>query len=129
MNSDVLIPYAVKDGKLIHISRVESGENCGCICPSCKMSLGAYKGDKNKHHFRHLNKTECEGALESTLHLLAKEVFKKNKQLNLPDYLLDIDTDINDLELKDLMHKCKNIGRFITIKHGRKTFEHIKVEH
>ena len=59
--------YAVKDGKVIHISAVESGLSCGCTCPACGESLVAKKGQKMMHHFAHKSGSDCEYGYETSL--------------------------------------------------------------
>jgi hypothetical protein len=79
------IPYGLKDNKLVHVSKVVRGLNCGCICPACKSYLIAKKGTKKKHHFAHYNTNQCIHAYETTLHLLAKEILEKMKWITLPE--------------------------------------------
>lgn len=38
--------YGVRDGKTISIEEVESGLNCGCVCPACGEVLVAKKGNR-----------------------------------------------------------------------------------
>ncbi|WP_139135363.1 competence protein CoiA family protein [Roseivirga sp. 4D4] len=78
------IPYALKDDLLVCIEVVESGLSCGCTCPACGASLVARKGRQKVHHFAHHNAPECKYALETTLHLLAKEILATEKQIKLP---------------------------------------------
>jgi len=78
--------FGIKNGDIIEISKVESGLKCGCICPSCGSQLIARKGNKKEHHFAHYKTKECDGYLETTLHLISKEIFKKNSVIKLPVY-------------------------------------------
>lgn len=73
------ITYALKDGKTVHISEVESGEGCGCVCSSCGKPLIAKKGKIREHHFAHRKNQCCEYGYESSLHLMAKEILLKHK--------------------------------------------------
>ncbi|WP_342046187.1 competence protein CoiA family protein [Bacillus sp. OTU530] len=79
------IPYGLKEGELIHISRAEKGIKCDCICPSCKSALVAKKGSVKKHYFAHYTKNECNYALESSLHLAVKEILEKEKRMVIPE--------------------------------------------
>ncbi|ROV57935.1 hypothetical protein EGH82_20790 [Vibrio ponticus] len=56
----MLIPFGLKQGKFYDVSEVERGRSCGCICPSCKQTLVARKGDPEKkvHHFAHDKKAK-----------------------------------------------------------------------
>ncbi len=75
MNSaSVKIPYAEKDGRLIHVSRVESGLQCGCVCPVCKRPVLARKGSVVRHHFAHYGGGEC--SPETVLHQVGKRLLK-----------------------------------------------------
>lgn len=77
--------YGLIDGKLIHISKVQSGLACGCICPNCKAALIARKGEKNKHTFAHRSKAEsCGGGQETALHLLAKDIIANQRTVYIP---------------------------------------------
>lgn len=77
---------AIKGGKLVHISEVENGLACGCICPCCETPVIAHNNPKNKnaHHFKHQSKA-CQNYYETMLHFLAKEIIEKNGGLVLPN--------------------------------------------
>lgn len=66
------IPYGVRDGRLVHISEVDSGVACGCICPECAGQLVARKGPKTAHHFAHYPGADCNP--ETVLHRLGKQL-------------------------------------------------------
>ncbi|MCT4604899.1 MAG: hypothetical protein N4A64_02175 [Marinisporobacter sp.] len=75
-----------KDGKIYHISEVRNGLDCNCICPHCKQDLIACNnGTKQEYHFRHYIE-ECKYALETALHLFAKEVIDKHKKIRVPQF-------------------------------------------
>ena len=69
------IDYAIDaSGKLVHVDDVPTGQKCGCHCPCCNERLEAKNaGEKREHHFAHASGSDCSGAYESMLHLLAKE--------------------------------------------------------
>ena len=70
---------------LVHIDEVPTGNKCNCKCRYCNSPLYAKnKGQVREHHFAHANGHECEGAWESSLHLLAKEVLKESGRIMLP---------------------------------------------
>ncbi|MDD5765192.1 MAG: hypothetical protein PHW79_02900 [Candidatus Marinimicrobia bacterium] len=72
----IKVPYAERDGQLIHISRVERGLACRCVCPVCKTAVIARKGKKLRHHFSHHSIGNC--TAETVLHYIAKIlVFEK----------------------------------------------------
>ena len=66
----LLIPYAVRGGKLVHVSEVESGLRIDCLCSNCGEGLVAKKGERVIHHFAHRPKSTCNG--ETVLHRTAK---------------------------------------------------------
>lgn len=81
--------YALKDEEAVHISEVDSGLKCGCVCPACGEKLVAKKGVKLMHHFAHHAGHICEYGYESSLHLAAKEIISKAKRFVLPPVYLD----------------------------------------
>ena len=84
-----LIQYAPDaNGKLKHVSEVPNGQACNCFCPKCGTSLVAKNNPANKkiHHFAHGHNSACEGALETIIHLLAKEILQESKRLFTPDF-------------------------------------------
>lgn len=86
-----LLTYGLYQENLKSILEVANGLACNCVCPNCKTSLIAKNNPENKKapHFAHYSGKECEGAIESALHLLAKSILLKHKQLMLPDYHFD----------------------------------------
>jgi hypothetical protein len=86
---EIKLLYGLRDGELVHISKVEQGLACECICPSCKAQLIARKGDVNTHHFAHYSLNDCERAVETSLHLLAKKILKETHSIRLPAITLD----------------------------------------
>jgi len=83
------LTYALNvEGDLVHIDSVANGNECGCFCPHCKSDLCAKNGgtgEKMVHHFAHLSGADCEGAIESALHKMAKNVMKETLCIQLPD--------------------------------------------
>ncbi len=73
-----------KEGELVHISQVERGLACDCVCPSCNEQLIAKKGKHNEHHFAHAAGNPCQYAAETALHLAAKDILAKRKEIVLP---------------------------------------------
>ena len=78
------LTYGLKNGIIKHISEVESGLVCGCVCPACGDRLIAKKGAVVKHHFAHQAKEPCEYGLETALHLAAKEIIASAKEMIIP---------------------------------------------
>lgn len=83
-----LLTYALnKKGSLVHIDNVPNGNECECVCPSCKGNLCARnEGKKNEHHFAHQN-GDCGKGIESALHKMAKDILSETLCVHLPDRL------------------------------------------
>ncbi len=79
------LPFALKNNILVDINDVSSGLACHCNCPGCGEPLIAKKGDKMVHHFAHKPESNCTHALETALHLKAKDILKKAQQFMLPE--------------------------------------------
>ena len=78
------LKYALLNDELVHISSVERGIKCGCVCPNCRSILVAKKGDKNAHHFAHYITEDCNHGSETALHMMAKNIIAKRLALWVP---------------------------------------------
>jgi hypothetical protein len=87
LRKDIEISYALRAGVIVHVSEVERGLDCGCVCARCGDALVARKGPSRQHHFAHYRDSDCPGAAESLLHRLAKELLSNAKFLALPGYI------------------------------------------
>lgn len=74
------------NGRLIHVNDVVKGKDCLCTCPECGAQLIAKKGEKNQHHFAHVNGADCTGARMSALHKLAQQIIHDEKKIRTPKY-------------------------------------------
>ncbi len=83
--------YAMKNGEITHISEVERGLACGCICPACGAKLVARKGKVMAHHFAHYSGETCEYGYESSLHLAAKEILSQSAKMTIPSVWINFD--------------------------------------
>lgn len=84
---EIKLPFGLRNRNIIHISEVQESErglNCKCICPQCGIPLIAKLGPKNTHHFAHQNE-DCKYALESALHLYAKQILESARKIRLPE--------------------------------------------
>jgi hypothetical protein len=88
--NDHEIAYAVKNGQLVHVDEVDRGLACGCVCPACAGPLLARKGAERRHHFAHATGVDCQGAVETILHRLAKECLSELSAIDLPQYILEL---------------------------------------
>lgn len=76
--------YGLQDDKLVHINDVPKGLACNCLCPHCKTTLIARKGNKKAKHFAHYNRAECNHGTESALHLMAKSILAQSLKVYVP---------------------------------------------
>jgi len=69
-----MITTAVKqvEDKAVHVSEVQRGLACGCVCADCGGKFIAKQGRQRDHHFAHYTQTNCRG--ESNLHKKAKQI-------------------------------------------------------
>ena len=72
------------NGELAHVCEVERGLQCGCVCPVCRSDLVAKQGKVQRHHFAHAKGAECAHAVETALHLAAKDILAKRREIVLP---------------------------------------------
>lgn len=86
------LTYALNNvGEFVGIDDVPTGSDCNCFCPACKEPLVAKNGGtKRVHHFAHQSGTECAHAVESMLHLLAKEKVRE-AFLSQPEYWIEFE--------------------------------------
>lgn len=135
------LTYAMKDGKLIHISEAERGLKCGCICPACRELVIARKGTKKMHHFAHRSSENCQYGYETSLHLAAKEILSQAKKIVIPsidiifygsfkDMIRFSDATEITIERVELEHKFRNvIPDVVVYTDGKPLFIEIYVTH
>ena len=82
-----LLTYALNSSnQLVHVDSVRHGGACLCHCPYCKSPLDAKNGGHiRRHHFAHAHGHSCEGAYESAVHLLAKQIIQEEGGVMLPE--------------------------------------------
>lgn len=97
------LKYGLCSDELKHVSEVKNGLACNCVCSNCKHPLVAKNNPTNKKvaHFAHQSGKECDGAIETALHLLAKSILLKTKRLTLPDYHFDYDQTNDETIFKE----------------------------
>ena len=98
--------YGIRNGIEYHISEVESGLKCDCICPACGERLIAKKGEniKPQNHFAHKSQLQCEYAYETSVHYEAKRILNKYKKITLAYRKPIFDT----FNLNDFYNKASN---------------------
>lgn len=91
--------FALKDGTLKHISEVDNGLKCNCICPACEKKLVARNGGQRRvHHFAHYKSPECKYGVQSSIHLAAKDILSRIKRIKIPPILIFCNTEIEKKE-------------------------------
>ncbi|MDU1309989.1 MAG: hypothetical protein E6923_04610 [Clostridium sp.] len=81
------VPFGLRENKIVHISDLNSSErglNCNCTCIECGGKLIAKFCKDKVNHFAHDKKSDCSGGLETALHLFAKDVLSKRKEIIIP---------------------------------------------
>lgn len=74
-----------KEGRICSVEEVARGLACECICPSCGASVVARQGAIREWHFAHVAESDCEGGMETALHLAAKQLLLESGGLNIPE--------------------------------------------
>ena len=105
----VKLQYGIRDGKIVHISDIPRDQNglaCNCTCPGCRTSLQARIGTKKQKHFAHNNESrDTASAQQTALHMLAKEIIEKEKQIFVPGATVTKDEiyHLIDKELRNVL--------------------------
>lgn len=86
------LPFGLRtsDNRLVSISEVERGANCGCVCPHCHAELLARKSPTAAHHFTHLASEPCAGGLAVTVLLMAQQLIQEKSTIWLPRMELNL---------------------------------------
>ena len=98
--SDIRLAYGLREGELVHVSAVESGLRCGCLCAGCGEALVARKGAVRDHHFPHHGAEPCRHAVETALHLAAKSILEQELVITLPALRVTFNSHKSDIELE-----------------------------
>lgn len=89
MSATTTLGIEIKTGLIKHISEVENGLKCECICAEkgCEVRLIAVNNENNKrdHHFRHEVETDCKGGIETALHLLSKQIISESNYIHVSE--------------------------------------------
>ncbi len=108
--NEIPLYWALKENKIVHISNVPNGLKCDCSCPSCNGLLEAHnKGKIVTHHFKHHNKSNCKGALETSIHLAAKHLFLERREVQTPDLFASVPGFYEQKVLSQKLYKASNI--------------------
>jgi len=82
------LTYALTEtGEVVHISEIDRGIACKCICPACGDALIARKGDEVGHHFAHVSGNECQHGFTSSLYYAIYRTICELGYIVLPPYI------------------------------------------
>lgn len=85
-NRSLLQSFAMdKEGRIRSIEEVARGLGCKCVCPCCGEAVVARQGDIREWHFAHAADSDCEGGLETALHLAAKQLLLEHRGITVPE--------------------------------------------
>lgn len=84
--TNLLIPFALRGGRMVAPHQVEVGLACGCVCPCCGAPVMAKALDSpdRRAHFAHHGRAGCSGGAETALHRMAKQIIADRRELLLP---------------------------------------------
>lgn len=131
---EIKLPFGLKNGRIIHISEVtedERGLKCNCICPKCKQRLIARLGDKRIRHFAH-NNEQCRYALETSLHIFAKEVLESSLKMYIPRLSIEYRnnyTKLEDFDKEDMYYSNEyELKEKVILKKREIFFDRVELE-
>jgi len=95
----MVLSFAVDQaGQMVSIRDAENGLNCKCICPVCHGPLIARQGSVREWHFAHDSGVECDNAVETALHLAAKQLFINAGGMMVPSAYASREIDIPGID-------------------------------
>lgn len=112
--TSLLIPFALRDGRMLAPHQVKAGLACGCVCPGCGAPVVAKALDSanRRAHFAHHGRQACAGGVESALHRMAKQIIADRRTLLLPAWAgtpdmpspLQLKNDAGEVVLGESIH-------------------------
>ncbi|MHB8804616.1 MAG: competence protein CoiA family protein [Coriobacteriia bacterium] len=89
-NDGLLVPFALRNSELVHISAVANDGRQGYTCPKCHQRVVPNLCTKKRSHFSHYAESPgCIGALETALHLAAKQVLRRHEAIMVPNVVIE----------------------------------------
>jgi len=83
MATGLRVPFGWRDERLWEPRQVPNGKACGCVCPACQRPLIARQNHQTPH-FAHAPGADCAHAVETAIHLAAKQLIADRQALRLP---------------------------------------------
>ncbi len=84
-----------RDGRIVHVSEVDRGRACWCICAACNSAVVAKKGTHNAWHFAHDFSGSCATAAETALHRAIKQVIADGDVIAVPELVVEATASYN----------------------------------
>jgi hypothetical protein len=82
---DRMVVFARREsGELVHISEVDNGKACGCVCLACQEALIARQGAVREHSFAHRSGTQCQHAMDAMLHGVIHRLIERHRHFVTP---------------------------------------------
>lgn len=121
-----LLQWARRNGEIVHISQVERGAACQCVCDKCGSHLIARRGPVRVDHFAHTN-SDCQGNQETLLHLKAKEIISESKRLVVQGHKGNQEVVFDHVEIEQPVgpYRVDAVG----VKSGKQCMIEIAVTH
>jgi hypothetical protein len=108
--------YGLRNGELLHISDVENGLKCGCVCPACEVTLIARNNGKIRtHHFAHKDNVECKYGAQTAIHIAAKQILERVRRFKIPALNIWVSKRIVPHNFIDKFEKKLSDEQFIDI--------------
>lgn len=96
-NRSLLQSFAMdKEGRIRSVEEVARGLACECVCPCCGDAVIARQGDIREWHFAHAAESDCEGGLETALHLAAKQLLLEHCGMTVPEIRIQKEVRLPD---------------------------------
>lgn len=108
----VRIPFGESDGRMFGPMEVPNGGRCGCVCPACSGPLIAYQRGGKKPYFGHKPNAACEGAAETALHRMAKQIVAESAVFEVPEFHVRETAYVGEESATEAACVCKR-GRLI----------------
>jgi hypothetical protein len=101
-------------GRLVAVGDVERGRACDLRCVGCGGALVAKQGQRRQWHLAHAVEADCNGAFESTLHRLGKQIIAESCSVLLPPVTVQRGRMVRELAC-ERMYEAERAEREVTL--------------
>jgi hypothetical protein len=102
------IPFgmAISSGRMCEPREVPLGKRCDCVCPACRAPLVSKHCllGRRTPHFAHAHGADCAGAIETALHLAAKQRIAERGEFWFPALSIRLE----GTDMRGLTHRVTN---------------------